>query len=526
MLALAAAILASGCKKSASPEVAKSAEAAAPKKDPVETVARIQWMGKAAIASDTNSAGLMPIWNHPDTVNLEKQTLDKLSVAPWLLLKGGSDSNAPSGLLRETLADALNCQGYLEVRNAGINPGDMVLAVKTGPSRAEVWRTNMALVVEHLASTHVEAKTNGWVLLQHDFPNRIELNTVGDWTVVCLGNTNSALCTEIVERIHSANSPSTNVLSNTWVEANCDLRRLSSALRLGMQVPGTWPRISVSARGDGENVRTRAYADFDQPLALKLEPWVVPQTIVREPLISFTAIQGTRSVLQTVLSLAGLELDPVPNQVYAWALLGLPFQQFFAAPVDNAPATIQGWSTNLLPWANRQIPADVGQITLTNSSLVWTGFIAFTPPRIEPVIDKSNHFALLTLFPIPPSKPAPIELLGQVLNRTNLLYYDWELTSEKLTQIRFLHDSRYVFFDPVHKPRLDNDTATARWFQNCLTNVGDTGTEITLVNSNRLQFARRSRIGFTALELHLLENWLESSRFPEPNISPKLRNAK
>ena len=53
---------------------------------PLETVARIQWVGIQQLATDTNSASVMEIWNLPESKALEAQTLDRLAVG----LLGGS----------------------------------------------------------------------------------------------------------------------------------------------------------------------------------------------------------------------------------------------------------------------------------------------------------------------------------------------------------------------------------------------------------------------------------------------------
>ena len=48
---------------------------------PVETVARVLWLGKQRLAADTNAASLMGIWNLAESRKLEAQTLDRLAWA-------------------------------------------------------------------------------------------------------------------------------------------------------------------------------------------------------------------------------------------------------------------------------------------------------------------------------------------------------------------------------------------------------------------------------------------------------------
>src|SRR5262249_12399576 len=44
-------------------------------------VTRIHWIGKKNIPADTNAAGLMKIWDLPESARLENQTLDKFALA-------------------------------------------------------------------------------------------------------------------------------------------------------------------------------------------------------------------------------------------------------------------------------------------------------------------------------------------------------------------------------------------------------------------------------------------------------------
>src|ERR1035437_279584 len=120
--ALCAALLvasAAGCKQSESNQTAFAAPSApAPATSPaMETVGRIHWLGKKQLAAETNAAAFMRIWNLPESVKLQTQTLDKLSSAPWRLLRG--DTNQPStNLLRPLLDDLVQEESYLEIRDA------------------------------------------------------------------------------------------------------------------------------------------------------------------------------------------------------------------------------------------------------------------------------------------------------------------------------------------------------------------------------------------------------------------------
>src|SRR5208282_4258476 len=66
------------------------------------------------------------------------------------------------------------------------------------------------------------------------------------------------------------------------------------------------------------------------------EPWRVPTNTIHDPLIGFTAVRGVRSWLSAQPSVQRERPDPVPDQLYCWALGDTPFQTFIAAPMPDA----------------------------------------------------------------------------------------------------------------------------------------------------------------------------------------------
>ena len=153
------AALAGGCKKSA------PAPALLP--PPVETVARVHWLGLKLLLAETNAAFLTNITSLPESKQLALQTLDRLAVG--LLATNGtpvisnqlsaadgkstttnyhSQLTGPAALLRPLLEDLLQEESYLEVRHATNQPGDAVLAIRLGDERSGLWQTNLAAVLQ------------------------------------------------------------------------------------------------------------------------------------------------------------------------------------------------------------------------------------------------------------------------------------------------------------------------------------------------------------------------------------------
>jgi hypothetical protein len=106
---------------------------------------------------------------------------------------------------------------------------------------------------------------------------------------------------------------------------------------------------------------------------------------------------------------------------------------------------------------------------------------------------------------------APPELLREVTSRTNLVCYDWELTGPQLEAWFYTGQAfRLLSF----RDQLPPACASVKWFQAVPPKLGNCATAVTRTAPDELSFMRRSSIGFSSVELHLLADWLESPQFP------------
>jgi hypothetical protein len=115
----------------------------------------------------------------------------------------------------------------------------------------------------------------------------------------------------------------------------------------------------------------------------------------------------------------------------------------------------------------------------------------------------------------------PAELMANVNGHPNLLYYDWEITSERLAQLRIVSG---LFWILVREKSPTFVPASQPWLEDLNGILGNTGTKINVVSPTELELIRSSHIGLTAAELLILTKWLESPAFPEfklPEISAK-----
>jgi hypothetical protein len=99
-----------------------------------------------------------------------------------------------------------------------------------------------------------------------------------------------------------------------------------------------------------------------------------------------------------------------------------------------------------------------------------------------------------------------------VLRRTNLVYYDWEVTGPRLAPV--LSVARTMRLVTRH-PDLPADAASLNCLGALIPRLGTSATIASRTGPAELSILRRSTIGFTAAELHFLAGWLESTNFPK-----------
>lgn len=504
--------LGAGCKKAAKP--------AGSGRPSATTIARIHWLGKNLLASETNAAGLMKIWGLPETAKLEAQTLDKLATAPWR--RPGStnliSTNAASAMLRPLLDDLISEESFLEVRVLTNHPAEAVLAIRLDKDHAGLWQTNLAAVLASVTGTAPSPfpTGQGWSVKRPHAPNLLELTRAGDWTLIGLAQNQNDLLREMVSRIQTRPGavPFSAPATNYWLEAEFDLGRLAQGLQATTNPPAAYPRLSLKVIGDGENTRTLAQLTFPKSLPLMLEPWNFPTNLVSDPLVSFTAVRGIQPWLASLKLWQDLGVGAPPNQYYFWAKEGIPWQTYCAAPVPNASNVMYQLSERVFTNANTWIASNsVGRIErpAQGNGLAWVG-VPFMGPFISSVNVPEGQFILAGLLPRSvTNNPPPTALMTEVTSRTNLLYYDWELTGPRIdTWARVGQLFRVL----LKKAQMDPASASMAWVMGLEKKLGNSATLVTLSAPETITLSRKSAIGLTAAELHLFADWLESPEFP------------
>jgi hypothetical protein len=490
---------------------------AAPLSNPTsaDTVVRLHWLGKDKVSADTNAAGLMKIWNAPESVRLEADIIGKLASAPRRLLGGKSDP-ASTNLLHPLVEDIVHHETYVEIRRAANSPeaGEMVLAVRLDAGRSAMWETNLAAALHLLTGIAPVKNPDGkrWALKKHHAPDLLEYARVGEWTVVGAGQGRNGLLEEMVARIEKERLPFHAAKNISWLEGEVDLPFLVTALRPEGNWPGNLPKISFAMIGDGLSVSTRGLLRFSQPLPMVLKPWNVPTNFMGSDLSSFTAVRGVGSLLLSDVW-KEFETNSPPNQFYFWSENAVPMESYCAAPLADASNAVLRLSEFTLKKGS-PLFAQHDMVRFrkakTFNGIEWAG-VPFVYPFLRSAETAGGNYILAGFFPLVVTNQPSSPFFRELPATTNLIYFDREHTGTRLEQLTYVTQFLRL---AIGRPELAGDSAALGWLQSMSQKLGTTGTEITRQSEREFSYARKSSVGFTAIEIQWLADWVESPEFP------------
>ena len=212
--------LVTGCEKSGSrPAVSLTPTPLSP-----DTIVRVHWLGKNELGNRAGAFYFMRVWDLPSSAQLEAQTLTRLSTAPGHRLLGENGvTNQTGAWLYPLLADAIWNESYVEIRQAGHQPAEFVLAIRLDTPHARLWETNLAAAAESLTGARPVAAPAGgfgWSLEKPGPPTRIALTRVGQWTLVSAGPDPNDLLDDVIASIQRDRTPYVSQATDDWLEVD------------------------------------------------------------------------------------------------------------------------------------------------------------------------------------------------------------------------------------------------------------------------------------------------------------------
>lgn len=476
------------------------------------------------------AAKLKQIWSLPASADLRKQLAEQLARLPFLALSNSLAKGTPdqAALFRPLFDDLLPAESFLEWRGPAGPAGEFVFAIRLSDDRARLWGTNLrqALTAWKLgafAAAKPDAAQN-WVFKKKD-GGALAFTRAGQWVVLGLGAEPLKLHAAVVQRIGASGRP-VAAASAGWLEADANLARLKSWLPL-LAPYQNLPVVHVNVSEHADHLRTTMALQFPAPHGWKSEPWMLPTSVIRDPVISFTVAQGIAPLLKAWPFFQRLGLEPQPNQVTFWAQAQFPFLTHLAMPVASAGPQIARLSPLLpslvLSNSPHPLPGNIGWNT-NFQAIVWSG-LPMAMPQITAIKDRKGEYLFGSLFPrFPSTNTPPPDLFKQVEGRANLAYYDWEITEARLKQWRAL----YQLLDIITGHTFVKTNAPSQvWLLAAAPLLGDnTATEMTVTSPTEMKLVRSSLCGFTSFELVSLMRWLDSPEFPRFSVTGQNKPAR
>jgi len=504
-----------GCDRSESRISALDSSPQAQK--PSDRIARIHFVGSANAGQSTNIPFLTGVWELPETRELKSQTLNKLALAPFKIakLRGIASTNDFAALFRPLLDDLVRAESWTELRGETNQTPDFALAVQLDAARADLWRTSLATILRDwtglpVLETNVDG-TPGWELKKHHAPNLIRFQQAGGWVILSAGEDKIALADELAANFKAGGRPCP-AASNYVLSVEGDLTRVANLIPFPEDVQALQLSSVHAVWGISEdNISVHIVASRDAAFDFKPEPWRVPTNLIHQPLVGFTAVQGIGDLLATYFP--RLKMSPMPEEYFVWTMQGVPLQSFIAAPVENASNALEQMAPQLLGMNTNPPATMAGKIEYSAkfSRVTWSGLL-FLGPFIEGKHGSDGDFLFSGVFPNSPRGISlPEAMLNEVMGGTNLIYYSWEVTSDRMSGLRALSQFYLMFAD---YRQLSGTSVSGRWLDAVTSRLGNSVTEMFLTKPNELTLERKSPIGLTSFDLLMLANWLETPNFP------------
>ncbi len=507
----AALLWGSGCRQAVSPEPPKVV--AKPRWD---TLFSVHFAGSRQILAETNAATLRSFLELPETAVLGTNVVGKITAVMAGFVAAPAQIEESKERVSPLVQDLIGHEFWLTLRRPQGGHSEWTCAVLLDSEKLPVWRTNAWQMLASMGSdsnvvhNHTAPGSNGFEVV---LSNRtVRVASVGNWFLCGVGAEALPGFAEVVSATLSTGRPLPSA-ADYWVRSELDMEMLKGEKNLIMGAPLS--KISLAISGHNGRMTTTGSFVFREEPKLRLETWRIPTNAVHDPLVSFTASQGFDTWAHVLFPSTNVTLPEVSSQLFVWAREDMPFMTLAATPVSDATNALLSLSSALVSSANARLDGKGAGGLIWNPnrpSIVWRGLPAFVP-YLEPFVDGEAQFLHGGFFPLTtqPTNPAPTELLGQVAGRTNLVYYDWEITETRLGQWAQMFQYASLLST---RPQLGLGGPSRAWLAAVAPLLGNTVTEIIQVSPKEFHLNRRSHIGLTGVELNLFAQWFDEPSFP------------
>jgi hypothetical protein len=203
-----------------------------------------------------------------------------------------------------------------------------------------------------------------------------------------------------------------------------------------------------------------------------------------------------------------------PNQLFCWAQGGSPFLDYAAAPTVEANSTMAKLGPAIMDAFNPLLATNrMGKWERAKDSdgVVWSRS-PIIAPWLKSIALPEGYFLFAGLSPLAVTNtPPPSGTLQELFNKSNIAYFDRELTGPRVDASMFVSQLFRVIF---RREQLPPEANAVKWLKAAGPMLGNSSTTLTKTGPAELSLSRSSTLGLTALELQLMADWMESSQFP------------
>jgi hypothetical protein len=493
---------------------------------PVNVVLQYHFLGAARVAENTNAATATKAFTRKPSLPFEDLVLNRLSASLATSLHFPS-SAATVALLRPLLDDLVRAESMASMGGPAGKPLNYVVAVHLNSQRAQAWQENLKKAGGGRGEPLRAETFSGWQW-NKGAADSFWMVPARDWMLVGKGGDLASVRSGYLQQIQKTGRPAPLPGVN-FFEADVDWPQLAAWIPMS-SCPLKLGRTQVALRAEKGSLHMTSKVTYGQPIVWHSQPWRTPTAMVGQPLISFATGQDVEPFLKSDETLSHLCTNPLSDQFFFWAMGQMPFQSYMAWPVNNPSNVMKELSTQALAALNPKLMALNGTQLRWNpgqAQIVWTK-VSLTSPIVEPAPANEGQFLIAGLFP--PTKgtePAPKELWAQFQGRSDLVYYDWEITGARLVELRTLTQVLPILqalgvgpaqntVDREAEARLNIEE---QWLAGLTRMPGFTVTEVTKTGPNEVTVVRNSPLAFSSLEIVLLSHWLSDTPAGPINMS-------
>ena len=466
---------------------------------------------------------LHSVWQLKQTQAFRNEVLDKLAK------RMGGDNAEHEATLRKLLPDLGHGELFLGVAPTG-GRSEVALITALDKKRGALWIKSLRQLAKQRGGEALEQTVAGFTGWRVDFDNghTLGFGFADGWLLFGSGQGTLNHLKKAAERIADTGRPFPAEEEHD-LSITLDAKILPGVVRDNL--PSEPNLIQLTSHLKKDNFYSKVAVEFAEPLSANVPDWEIPTRTITEPLASFTAARGAGLLTaRPILTLLGL--DASNDQFFAWSQSRTKFQSFFSVKVDKPKEAISDLAKRVGDFKKNGGKGEnfMGQVVHDKKkpALTWGNVPLFAPYVTVGNSDDKGYIVGGVFPPDPFKKPIPAELLAEFSDKDNLVYYNWEITGQRLEKWNLLIQFAAILSN--RREQLVNDTKGIEFLTALRPKLGNTITDAT-VDSNRLTITRKSQLGLTAFELSLLTRWLDNPRFPSttlewPPAPPKQRTAK